>query len=157
MSIELDFTDTEAYQGGGIVPEGQYLVQIIEAKEIRSQQKGTPGIECTFEIVGGPDNGRKLFDTLWITQGAAGRVKWCLEAAGIPVPNGKLAIDPFMLQSKRVKVTVRHEKYQKEGEERTAARVKAWDAATSGFSPGAPTGAPASASPAAAKDDEIPF
>lgn len=150
MSIELDFTDTEAYQGGGIIPEGQYLVQIIDTKEIRSTVKGTPGIECTFEVVGGPDAGRKLWDTLWITQGAAGRVKWNLEAAGVPVPNGRLSIDPFVLQGKRVKVTVRHEQYEKDGETRTAAKVKSWDAPTGGFSPSA-------AAAPAASDSEIPF
>jgi hypothetical protein len=155
MTISIDFTDTEAYQGGGIVPEGQYLAQVVETKETRSAVKATPGIEVTFEIVGGPDAGRKLWDTLWLTQNAAGRVKWCLQSAGITVPNGPMNIDPFALQGKRVKLTVRHEQYEKDGETRTAAKVKSWDAPTSGFAPGTP-GAPA-AGAAAPSGSDIPF
>jgi hypothetical protein len=151
MTMSIDFTDTEAYQGSGPVPEGQYLAQVVETKETRSLNKGTPGIEVKFEIVGGPEAGRNLFDTLWVTQKAAGRVKWCLEAAGITVPNGPMTIDPFALQGKRVKLTVRHEQYEKDGEPRTAARVKGWDAPTSGFAPQA--GAPA----ANGGGSDIPF
>lgn len=151
MTMSIDFTDTEAYQGSGPVPEGQYLAQVVETKQIASTQKGTPGIECKFEIVGGPEAGRNLFDTLWITQKAAGRVKWCLESAGIAVPNGPMNIDPFALQGKRVKLTVRHEQYEKDGEPRTAARVKSWDSPTSGFAP------QAGGAPAAAAGSEIPF
>ena len=65
-------------------PAGDYHVVIRAAKQIKSGQKGTPGIELTFtlrEYLGdadmeGVDLARcRLSDTLWVTDNTVGFVK----------------------------------------------------------------------------------
>jgi uncharacterized protein YbbC (DUF1343 family) len=51
----------------GRVPPGFYRAKLDGAKEITSNQKGTPGCELTFKIVGGQFNDCTVSDTLWKT------------------------------------------------------------------------------------------
>lgn len=146
MAIEADFGGVDAQQGGGMPDPGKYLC-IIDDVEEKTASTGTPGIGVTFRIRGGDFDDRLLWDNIWITERALGRAKWCLECAGIKVPDGRFSIEPRQLIGAKVVLTVRHEEYQaKDGATKVRAAVKAWD------KPGAEQ-----QSAASTKDDDIPF
>lgn len=139
--IELDFTGVEATSGGGPVAEGEYRCIVDQAKETTSNA-GTPGVEVALKIVGGDFDGRFVWDRIWFTAKAMGMAKWKLQAAGVPIPEGRFSLNPANLVGRPVMITVRHEEY----DGKTQARVKAWDSAGG-----------AAAAPASRRDDEIPF
>lgn len=83
----IDFKDEVEGGGGGIrVKEGTYLVRILGAKAIESEDKGTPGLEIVFAFKDGKYKGKKITDRLWATPKAYSRFRTLLEACGKKVP-----------------------------------------------------------------------
>lgn len=163
MAIPVSFDGVEPMAGGGIVPPGDYLVRVDAADETESS-RGTPGIEMQLRIVGGPEDGRLLFDTLWITAKAMGMVRHRLECMGVAIPAGKWQLSPQTVTGRRARVVVRHEQYtSREGEQKTRAKVAAWEPVGSDWPPASPFEDAPSAAPAAAgggridPDGDIPF
>lgn len=141
MGIVVDFTGVEASQGGGPLPEGEYVCVIDESKEVTSRQ-GTDGVEMKMRVAEGDCMGRFVWDRIWFTQAALGVARWKLQCARITIPEGSFTLNPANLVGRKVKVVVRHEEY----DGKTRARVVGWEEASG-----------TSASPAAQVHDDIPF
>lgn len=166
MGIRLNMNGVEPQTGGsGPLPEGEYIVKIIEATE-KTASTGTPGIECTMEVLVGEHEGGRVWDNIWLSEKALGVARHKLECAGVPIPEDEFVLEAQHLVGRRVQVVVRHEAYtDRESNQRTAARVKAWSAPPGAgaasddpFSGGgAGTGIPNPAPAGPADDDDIPF
>lgn len=163
MGITMNMDGVEAQQGGGPLPDGDYIVRIDKAVEIAGRTNGTPGIECTMVVLVGDHKDRLVWDTMWITTKALGMVRHRLESAGVPIPHGEFVLEAQQLVGRRVQVTVRTEKYEaKDGSQKDRNVVKGWKPApgSSGNDPlAAPVGndIPTPAPAAAVSDDDIPF
>lgn len=146
MGISVNFDGVEATQGGGPLPEGEYLVVIDEAEQTTSQG-GTPGVSTKLRVIRGEHEDRLLWDTIWITDKAMGVARWKLECAGLPIPQGQFNLEPRNLVGRKVKVVVKQEEY----DGKVRARVKAWDSA------GQNDGVADPMAGAAKPDEDIPF
>ncbi len=62
----------------GVLPEGFYKAKLNGAKQTTSKQKGTPGWELTFVVVGGPFDGVEVTDTLYDTEHQRSQDRLCL-------------------------------------------------------------------------------
>lgn len=142
-------------QSFDLVPVGEYVAVIRNASETTSKVKGTPGISVDFQIVGGAQANRYVWDTLWITQKALPRLRGCLETVGISIPAGAFNLDPASLIGKVVRIVVRHEQ---SGDYDPKAIVKAWKPADAAAREATATLPPTGTVPGAAMgDDYIPF
>ena len=85
------------------LPEGEHTVEIIEAKLIRSANKGTPGIKMKFQGKGG----RLANGTLWLTEKGIGFMESAMASIGKPVKIGQ-EFDPqpddFLGSTARIEV-----------------------------------------------------
>lgn len=77
---------------GGVIPKGFYRVKLNGAKNVQAKDKedGTPGnhgYELTFQIIGGPHDGRDITDKLWRSdkQAAKDRIKLFASRLGLIV------------------------------------------------------------------------
>jgi hypothetical protein len=83
----IDFSKEESGGGGGIrIKPGTYPAKITASKAIKSEEKGTPGLELWFTITDGKAKGKKIRDRLWATPKAYSRFRTLLEACGKKVP-----------------------------------------------------------------------
>jgi hypothetical protein len=83
----IDFSKEEQGGGGGRrYKPGTYPSRVIAAKPMTSQDKGTPGLEVTFQFTAGKLKGKKMVDTLWASPKAYSRFRTLLEACGKKVP-----------------------------------------------------------------------
>lgn len=60
-------SELERMESGNLVPEGEYFATLMDVEEIVSNEKGTEGLEFSFEIDDGQFTGTKIKDTLWET------------------------------------------------------------------------------------------
>ncbi len=129
MSNEVDFTGVEPKRGGGgfgdPVAEGIYSVTITEAKAPKST---TPGVNVKFEIDGGAEAGRWLWDTIWLSPKSLPFARQKLESCGYAVPAGKLSVDTLIdgLVGRRCMVTVEH-RPDRQDPDKMRAQVTFWD------------------------------
>jgi hypothetical protein len=146
MTLELDLTGVEAWEGGAILPPGTYTVEVDDAKEGTSTG-GHPQLELQLRAIGGDQAGGEIRDWIIVTPQSAGRVKQMLSALEVAGLDGKVRFEASDLVGKRCKIVVRTEQY--DGKDRS--RVKAYE--TLGGEPaGATTG-----NSAPSVDDPLPF
>lgn len=137
--IAFDLTEEDFNEDGGYAPiePGTYDVEIVEAEMTNSSKKGTLGYSLRYKSADDRFKGM-LFENVWITPKTLGKsVKQFIRATGrtpLPTlddPSIPLAED---LIGAELTVTVIHETYEKDGEEKVAARVKgfSWKALGSG-------------------------
>lgn len=132
MGIPTDFNGVESKEGGGVIPDGDYIVRIDKATEIAGRTNGTPGIECTMTILVGDEKDRQVWDTVWVTPKTLPMVRHKFDVMGVPVPDGPFTIEPDHFLGRRLIAVVRQEAYtNKDGDEKTRAAVKAWKPAPS--------------------------
>jgi hypothetical protein len=48
------------------VPEGNYLLRVVDITERKPRNGGSPYLSATLEVLGGPDAGRLMFDSFSI-------------------------------------------------------------------------------------------
>jgi len=65
--------DVEDSFGAKVIPPGIYAGMLTGVKDVRSQKNGTEGVEFTFTITHGPCKGRKVTDTLWLSDATKSR------------------------------------------------------------------------------------
>ena len=70
---------------GGQIAPGFYRAKLVGAAEVESKSKGTPGMELTFEVMGGVFDGKEVSDTLWNTdkQFSQDRIKLAMVRLGL--------------------------------------------------------------------------
>ena len=154
MAIEVDMSGVDASTGFELIPEGTYVVKVEGAEETESS-KGTPGMKLSLTILGPAYEGRKLWDTIWLSPKALPMARQRLEAMGVDIPDGPLRIDEALLYGRAFKAVVRHEPWEdRDGNQRVSERVKGYEsaAAVPNDMPADPLGSKAKSS-----DDEIPF
>ncbi len=121
-AVDADSLDARMAAGGNI-PPGKYHAKLNGAKETVSKQKGTPGYELTFIVVGGPFDGTEVTDTLYRTDNQKTRDRLALFGSRLGLlvrgNDGKLT----MAKGKRdfmdcldtpCVIEITHEKYTRE-------------------------------------------
>jgi hypothetical protein len=126
VTFEVDqqaLADAAAGGGGGVIPEGQYILRYTEAKfEAPTQQGKAPKLVLKCEIVwseSGGSLGKKVTRRLHMTPKAIPYFTIpFLQAAGVPVqqdPRGGIAFDPDLIVGTQTKCVCSHSK----GDQRT--------------------------------------
>ena len=114
-------------------PEGDYLVVVRDAKQIKSAQKGTPAVEMNFtlrEYLGdadmeGVDLARcRLRDSLWVTDNTIGFVKEKLARINMDVVGVSLRDALDILPGSEVVVRVKHQTENSKGETLSIPRLE---------------------------------
>jgi hypothetical protein len=93
------------------LPVGDYLLAIESTEEIKSSQKGTPGIQVNFRVLAADDSvdkeliqgmvpGKKMRERFWITEDSLFRLKEFLEKTGLQ--SGMIAVQIKELPGKQV-------------------------------------------------------
>lgn len=155
MAVKIgDLSKTETWGGGfSLLPEGTYVVRVVDASEGTSSNNN-PQIIVDLEVINGDQKGQTLKDWITVTEKSLGRVKGILAALRYEIPEGDFELPSSALIGRTASVVIRHEDYiNKDNEHKVSAKIKVWEEAPEGFAP-AP-GAPVSA--AQKTDDDIPF
>jgi hypothetical protein len=153
MAIPVNFDGVDAWQGGGMLPEGMHTCRIKSAEEGRSSN-GHPQVELEFEAVEGEYVGATIRDWLVVVPQTFGKVKQLVEAAKLDYPAGEFALEARDLVGRRVAILVREEPDHK-GESRR--RVKSYDPADGSDLPADTSGLPPVGGTASKRDEDIPF
>lgn len=155
MAVKIeDLSKTEAWSGGfTLIPEGTYVVRVVDASEATSSA-GNPQIVVDLEVLAGEQKGQSLKDWITVTAKSLGRVKGILAALRYEIPEGDFELPSSALIGRTASVIVRHEDYiNRNNEHKTSAKIIVWEEAPDGFT--AAPGAPVSA--AQKTVDDIPF
>jgi len=117
-----------------VVDAGVYLVKILKAESTASKQKHTPEIAFEYEIEAADQEqidgrmveGKHLFDHIYFPVGkpntvANATLKKLAKAAEVEIDDDLLE----SLVGREMKITIKHEMYQGEPQERVAAYAKA--------------------------------
>lgn len=105
MTITVNLDGVEAWNAGQILPPGKHVVRIEDASEGTSSG-GHPQLEVEFAAVDGTGSIR---DWLVVTQGAMGKIRAFLEAAGIQIPEGPFQVAASALRGARLQIVVAEE------------------------------------------------
>lgn len=70
------------------LPPAKYELIVTSAKFKKSKNKGTPSVNCEFQVVSGEYKNRKLWNDFWLTPKAAGMLASFLAIANVRI-NGK--------------------------------------------------------------------
>lgn len=95
---------TEAAKEYEPIPEGTYTCHLIEG-HLSQSRSGTPCYKCTFRVIDGPHEGRRLWWEIWLTQKAMAMAKRDLAKLGIQRPEQMEQPVPQWLRC-RVVVTI---------------------------------------------------
>lgn len=151
MAVKIgDLSSTEAW---ALLPEGNYVVRVVDASEATSSN-GNPQIIVDLEVIDGEQKGQALRDWITVTANSLGRVKGILAALRYEIPEGEFELPSSALIGRTASVLVRHEDYvSNAGEHKVSAKIKVWEEAPAAYAP-AP-GQPVS--PAQKNLDDVPF
>lgn len=155
MAVKIgDLSKTESWSGGfALLPEGTYVVRVVDASEGTSSNNN-PQIIVDLEVIDGEQKGQTLRDWITVTEASLGRVKGILAALRYEIPEGDFELPSSALIGRTSSVLVRHEDYvSKAGEHKVSAKIKVWEEAPDAYAP-AP-GQPVS--PAQKNLDDVPF
>lgn len=115
--FKVDFSETESRggkKGRGArkhYPPADYAVKCVRAELIRSTDKETPGVACTFQITAGPHKGGEVNDSFWLTPKSLWRLRNLLEAMGIKIPSKAVNVDTAIMRGKTLAVTLDDDEY----------------------------------------------
>ena len=116
MTFEQDYTGVKESGFSPPLPEGKYLMRIVETKEGKKTQKGDPKIEVGMIVVNGQFAGRKLWPDHQVCfldkdSAGAGFSKHWLHAIGQPY-EGRVQVNPAAWRGKEVWCEVVIETYE---------------------------------------------
>jgi hypothetical protein len=124
-----DLTEVSDEPTSTLVAPGTYSVVVTDAQE-RVASTGRQGIGFDLEIVEGPQKGRAVWDTCWLSEKAMWRIKKVLSALQYPIPEGEFDLNPADLIGRRMFVAVEHEEY--DGKVRAVVKNHTLDASWDG-------------------------
>lgn len=107
-SVEVDMKGVE---GGGKVPEGEYVVEVSEVTSELSSENN-PYLSWVFKVVDGKQKGKKIWHNTSLQPQALFNLRNVLEALGQEVPDGALKLDLDEVIGLTMGVNVEHETYQ---------------------------------------------
>lgn len=110
---KIDFSKIEDSPDFTPVPEGKYLVEVVEVEEL-STDKGDEQWKLKMEILEGEYCGKFIYDRLFFTDRAYPRLKLVCSRLGIDV-SGEMDLEPELLNHRLVFVDVKIEDYEKDG------------------------------------------
>ncbi len=127
MSLSFDDTpdvltqaELDDIESGGVIPDNEYFATIMTVDAITNENKGTEGVQFTFEIDEGPFKGKKIKDTLWQTAATAWRrrIFECKLGVLVKAADGSYYRNPAMtgwgdVAGQRVKIVTETESYTK--------------------------------------------
>lgn len=126
---KLDFSgvDEEVKRGGGggkHIPEGDYVVKIIEGEYHRNEDKGTAGYKWLFQVHSGPHKGTKLRGYTSLKPEALWSLRNLIFAAtGKNVAGKSVNFDPDTIRGKLVGAEVVDNEYTKDGKTKITSQV----------------------------------
>lgn len=127
MKIDFGGVDKEIRKGGGggkHIPEGDYLVKIVDAEVRKSESKGTTYISWKFQVAEGEHKGTTLFGTTSLKPEALWSLRNLIHAAtGKNVAGKAVNFDPSNLFGKQVGATVVDNEYTKDGKTKITSQV----------------------------------
>lgn len=109
-SFELDLTNYVDRQGAK-VPEGDYLVRLVDAEYGTAQSSGNPKVDAYLEILDGDQKGQTLRDTLSLSPAARFKIVNLLNGMGLPTPRQKFTVNLNQWKGKIMEVTVKDREY----------------------------------------------
>lgn len=144
------------------LPIGEYEVVISEVEVGESAQKKTPQIKMTLTVredVEQPGKKRKIFQTLYFTEKTVEMNQRALKAMGVGAANFETIVDVAKaIQYKAVRVKIKHEEYEKDGETKITERVHYYNPTQYPIGSAAPSKDPfAGGPPANIGDEDLPF
>lgn len=88
--LSIDFTDVEGVAGFTALPNGQYLLQVVDWELAATKggpdaklPEGTPGLKFEFDVVENEEYAdRKLWNTFWLAASSLPYLKGFLAATG---------------------------------------------------------------------------
>lgn len=107
--VTVDFTGVES-GGGRAIPDGEYLLEVVEVTEKESQE-GNTYLAWKWKVQDGPYKGAAVYDNTSLKPAALWRLKTLLECLGMEV-GGKLGLNLAELKGKSLLVEVANETYQ---------------------------------------------
>lgn len=127
MKVDFSGVDKEIRKGGGggkHIPEGDYLVKIVDAELRTSEKKGSRYISWKFQVVDGEHKGTTLFGTTSLKPEALWSLRNLIHAAtGKNVAGKAVNFDPSNLFGKIVGATVEDNEYEKNGKTKITSQV----------------------------------
>ena len=106
--VSVDF---EGVEGRTVIPEGEYVVKVVEVEEGESNN-GNAKLSWKFEIIDGEYEGKFLYYTSSLVKEALWRLRSLLEALGAEVPDSEMDIDLDELIDAEVNVSVELDTYE---------------------------------------------
>jgi hypothetical protein len=106
----VDFTDIGDVCNFAPVPDGEYLVRLVDIETDRTKS-GDEMWKLRLMVEGGEHDGRLLFDNMVFSSKALSRVKLICSSLGLDV-SGVVDLDPTMLLDQRALITTYQEEYQ---------------------------------------------
>jgi hypothetical protein len=81
------WNNTEAADGFGPLPPGEYVAVIVAGELAASRTNSTPGYKLTFRVAEGQNAGRQFWHDCWLTPAALPQTKRDLALLGIASPD----------------------------------------------------------------------
>ena len=106
---KVDFTDVGEVADFAPIPDGEYLVRIVDI-EIDRTKSGDEMWKLRWSVTSGEFAGRLLFDNLVFSQKALSRVKLICGCCGVDT-NGAVDLEPVMLLDKQTLISTYQEEY----------------------------------------------
>jgi len=110
--INVDFTGVKSGGGASKVPEGEYLVKVVEVEEGTSEKSGKSYLNWVLEITEGKYKGKRLYHITSLQPQALFNLRNTLEACGIEVPESPQDINLDDLPDYEMGVEVEIEEYE---------------------------------------------
>ena len=110
-SITVDFTGVEG--GMKVIPEGDYLVEVVEVEQKQKPGSEYPYLSWKFKVAEGEDHaGTILYYNTSFNPNSLWNLRNLLEALGVDVPSGPLEIDLTDLVELQVMGVSAHDTYE---------------------------------------------
>jgi hypothetical protein len=115
MAISLNLSGVQA-RSFEPLPEGKYLVEVLEVKAKIAASSGAPMLAWTFRVLDEDYEGRQLFTNTVLTDNSLWKLKSFLIALGYTEEelNGEIELDPDELVGLQAVARVKTREYQGE-------------------------------------------
>lgn len=107
--ISIDFSGVET---NSVVPEGEYIVRVVEAKKEDSDKNEQGYIAWNTKIRDGKYAGKTLYNNTSLAPQSLWATKRFIECLGITVPDGEFELDLDEVVDMELGVVVEHEVYK---------------------------------------------
>lgn len=121
-AMQVDFTGVEGKRGGRRIPEGDYLMEIVDwAVDHKKDDESSQFVKIFYKIQKGPTDG-KWEEIFGLKQNQLWRLRNFLEALGFDIPSSRVKVPFEKLVGKKIAMTIADDTY----ENKTKSQVQDW-------------------------------